>query len=66
MLIAKRRPALSVEILLNNDKLRVVDTFKYLGVTVDSRLTKVPHITKLIERVSPKLALLSRLAGFLN
>ena len=39
-----------------NNKLNVVETFKYLGVTVDSRLNWEPHISQLIERVSPKIA----------
>lgn len=66
MVLATKKPTSSVEIYLNNDKLNVTDTFRYLGVTVDSRLTWEPHITELIKRVSPKLALLGRLAGFLE
>lgn len=56
----------SADILLNNNKLNVVGTFKYLEVTVDSRLNWEPHISQLIERVSPEIALLNRLAGFLD
>ena len=44
----------------------MVETFKYLGATVDRRLNWEPHISQLIERVSPKIALLNRLAGFLD
>ena len=33
---------------------------------VDSCLNWEPHISQLIERVSPKIALLNRLAGFLD
>ena len=33
---------------------------------VDSRLNWEPHISQLIERVSPKIALLNRFAGFLD
>ena len=35
-------------------------------MTVDSRLNWEPHISQLIERVSPKIALLTRLTGFLD
>ena len=66
MIITKKAPMSSADILLNNNKLNVVETFKYLGVTVDSRLNWEPHISQLIERVSPKIALLNRLAGFLD
>ena len=66
MVLATKKPTSCVEIYLNNDKLNVIDTFRYLGVTVDSHLTWEPHITELIKRVSPKLALLGRLAGFLE
>ena len=66
MIITKKAPMSSADILLNNNKLNVAETFKYLGVTVDSRLNQEPHISQLIERVSPKIALLNRLAGFLD
>ena len=38
MIITKKAPMSSADILLNNNKLNVAETFKYLGVTVDSRL----------------------------
>ena len=66
MIVAKKAPMSSDDILLNNNKLNVVETLKYLGVTTDSRLNWQPHISQLIERVSPKIALLNRLAGFLD
>ena len=58
----------SADILLNNNiKLNVVaETFKYLGVTIGSRLNWEPRISQSIERVSPQIALLNRLAGFLD
>ena len=55
MIVAKKAPMLSADTLPKNNKLNVVETFiKYLGVTVDSRLNWEPHISQLIERVSPK------------
>ena len=39
----KKAPMSSADILLNNNKLNVVETFKYLGVTIDSRLNWQPH-----------------------
>ena len=56
----------SSDITLNSNKLNVVETFKYLGVTLDRRLNWERHISQFIERVSPKIALLNRLAGFLD
>ena len=56
----------SADILLNSNKLNVVETFKYLRVTVDSCLNWELHISQLIERVSSQIALLNRLAGFLD
>ena len=47
----------SADILLNNNKLNVVETFKYLGLTVDNCLNWEPLISQLIER-APKIALL--------
>ena len=54
MIVAKKASTSSADILLNNNKLNVVETFKYLGVTVGSRLNWEPHISQLIERVPPK------------
>ena len=54
MIVETKAPMSSVDILLNNNKLNVVEAFKYLGVTVGSRLNWEPHISQLIERVSPK------------
>ena len=55
MIVAKKAPMLSADTLPKNNKLNVVETFiKYLGVTADSRLNWEPHISQLIERVSPK------------
>ena len=56
----------SSDITLNSNKLNVVETFKYQGVTLDRRLNWERHISQFIERVSPKIALLNRLAGFLD
>ena len=66
MIVATNAPMSSADILLNSNKLNVVETVKYLGVTVNSRLNWEPHISQLIEIVSLKIALLNRLAGFLD
>ena len=42
------------DIVVNNNKLNVVETFKYRGVTFDSRLNWEPHISQLIVTDSPK------------
>ena len=55
MIVAKKAPLSSADTLLNNNKFNVVETFK-----------QEPHISQLIERVSPKILLLNRLAGFLG
>ena len=49
MIVAKKAPMSSDDILLNNNKLNVAETFKYLGVTVDSHLNWEPHISQLIK-----------------
>ncbi|MCG8403612.1 MAG: hypothetical protein MI923_00300, partial [Phycisphaerales bacterium] len=64
--MATKAPMSSADILLNSNKLNVVETFKYLRVTVDSCLNWELHISQLIERVSSQIALLNRLAGFLD
>ena len=66
MIVATKAPMSSADILLNSNKLNVVETFKYLRVTVDSCLNWERHISQLIERVSSQIALLNRLAGFLD
>ena len=43
MIVAKKATMSSADILLNNNKVNVVETFKYLGVTVDSRLNVTYH-----------------------
>ena len=54
MIVAKKAAMSSADIVVNNNKLNVVETFKYRGVTVDSRLNWEPHISQLIVTDSPK------------
>lgn len=48
---------------LNGEPIPVVETFKYLGLTLDRRLTFTPHFNDLIQRCSRRLNILKCIAG---
>ena len=63
------RPALmntgDVVIKLNNQILKEVSTYKYLGVLLDNQLMWKDHLLHIWKRIYPKLSLLNRVASFL-
>lgn len=63
------RPALKnttdVVINYNSHKLKEVNTYKYLGVHMDSLLTWNDHFSHMHKKVYPKLCLLNRISSFL-
>ena len=54
------------EIVLNDTPLQFVTAYKYLGMTLDSRLTYNLHVNKIIGSVSAKLKQFRRMRVFLN
>ena len=51
---------------LSNQPLEVVDTYKYLGITLDTHLTYKPHIKNIITKVTHKLSVLSKIRKYLD
>ena len=53
-------------IILSNQNLEVVDSYKYLGVTLDTHLTYKPHIKNTINKVTHKLSLLTKIRKYVD
>ena len=53
-------------VFINNEKLHMVPSFKYLGVQLDSTLTYNLHINSLIRTVTHKVSLLGKVKRYLN
>ena len=56
----------SFEIKLNNAVLQTVNSYKYLGVTLDSQLNYNLHVNRLISTATGKLKQFQRMRSFLN
>ena len=54
------------EIKVNDVPLQLVNSYKYLGITMDSQLKYDSHFNKLISTVSGKLTQFRRMRSFLN
>ena len=54
------------KVFLSNHKLEVVDTYKYLGVVLDTHMTYQPHIKNVINKVTYKLSLLTKLRKYVD
>ena len=48
---------------INGENIPIVNTFKYLGVTLDRRLTFTPHIADLKQRCSRRLNIMKCISG---
>ena len=57
-------PALNISI--GDNVLEDVQTYRYLGITVDSRFTFKPHVNNLLRTVSHKVTLLGRIKKYLD
>ena len=56
----------SVKITINNRKLQMVPSFRYLGILLDSTLSYRQHISSVIRTVLHKVTLLSKVKRYLN
>ncbi len=54
-----------IEIYLDNEILDVVTTFDYLGVRLTNTLSWEQHVSRISQRLYPKLGLLNRISSFL-
>ena len=54
-----------VVIKLNNQILKEVSTYKYLGVLLDNQLIWKDHLLYICKRIYPKLSLLNKVSSFL-
>ena len=59
------RKANKFEIYLDNNILDVVTTFDYLGVSISNILSWEHHISRICQRLFPKLGLLNGISSFL-
>ena len=55
-----------INLLLRNERLAVVDSYKYLGLTLDSALNYEQHIKYMVKTISHKLFLLTKVRKFLT
>jgi hypothetical protein len=65
MIFSRQRdpPTLTCPIIMNGAHLEVVDQFKYLGITLDSKLRWIPHITNKSQKAIKHLMLLHKGLG---
>ena len=54
------------DIKLNGTPLQIVNTYKYLGITLDNHLTYIQHVNKTIGIVTAKIKQFQCMRGFLN
>ena len=62
----KVKRATDVNIVIGNERLKVVPSYKYLGLTMDSTLNYSQHISTLISTVLHKLSLLAKMKRYLR
>ena len=54
-----------INITINNEHIQQVHTTKFLGVTVDSKLTWVPHINNILTKISRPIGVINKIKHFL-
>ena len=60
----KRNP--TMDLLINGEKLQIVPTYKYLGINLDQTLNYNYHLKYLVNSISHKLYVFSKIRRFLN
>jgi hypothetical protein len=55
-----------IEIYLDNEIIDVVTTFDYLGFRISNILSWEQHVSRICQRLYPKLGLLNRISSFLH
>ena len=63
---SKVKKCSKANIMLNGEKLKMVPSYKYLGVTLDQTLTYSHHISSIIKIVQHKLTLLGKVKKYLD
>ena len=56
----------TLDLYLNDHKIKKVDSSKYLGVILDSNLTWTPHVDKLYRKASGRIGVLRRIRQSIN
>ena len=51
---------------LLDQTLEVVDSYKYIGITLDTHLTYKPHIKSIISKVTHKLSVLTKIRKYID
>ena len=63
---SKAKKCKNISIQIGGVKLKVVPSFKYLGLTLDSTLNYTNHIASVIRLITYKMTLLAKLKKYLN
>ena len=63
---SKVKKSKNIDIKVDGEKLKMVPSFKYLGMTLDSTLNSNLHIAQIIKCVCHKMTLLAKLKRYLN
>ena len=59
-----RSPSCTIPILIDDIPIPIVDSFRYLGVILDNKLTFSDHISKVAKKVSPSVGIISKLRHY--
>ena len=62
----KVKKAKETEVNMNNSRLQIVPTYKYLGFTLDSTLTFNSQVKNVISMVTYKANLLSKIRSYIT
>ena len=63
---AKLKKCKKAKILLNGERVKMVPSFKYHGVTLDPTLNCKQHISAIVRCVQHKMSLLGKVKRYLN
>ena len=64
MVFTKKKFKLSHKLEINGRQIEVVQTYKYLGITMDSKLSWKPHIFNVVDKVKKRLNILRCITKF--
>ena len=59
-----RSPSCTIPILINDIPIPIVDSFRYLGVILDNKLTFSDHISNVAKKVSRSVGIISKLRHY--
>ena len=63
MVFTKKRKLRPPKVIINNEQVEIVDTFKYLGVTLDSKLCWTPHVENVCRKANIVMMQIRKVVG---